>query len=80
MTLQTSSPMTPAEAAAVLNSIGYRRDWTNEELIAATPKDMVDRVITALQVHAEAAFAEADALEAEGRQRRHLKSVPTTSN
>jgi hypothetical protein len=68
-------PLTPrptmplAEAKQVLASIGYRPDWTNEQLLAATPYDMRQRVQTALRVMASAYLAEARELEAEMRRR-----------
>lgn len=60
----TTNNMTVAEAHSLLTSIGYREDWTLDQLIAATPGDMIERVLLAMSVSAEAAQAEANALKA----------------
>lgn len=54
--------MTFEEAEELLESIGYRQDWTTQELIAAVPFDMAERFATALEVSAAEYAARADAL------------------
>ena len=52
------------EAEDILESIGYDSDWTEDQLIAAIPEDMIDNVAEALKVSSAANKAEAEALRA----------------
>lgn len=65
----TPRRMTFAEAKEVLAGIGYRHDMTLNELVAATPADMLLTVETALTVAAEGYAAEAEELLAFGKAR-----------
>ena len=70
--MQHESEMTLPEANILLGSIGYRADWSEPELIDATAHlspPAKSRISIALRVTAAAAFAEANALEAEGQRR-----------
>lgn len=63
MTVSNLHPMTLAEALSVLAGIGYREDWTIDQLRAATPADMRSIVAAALRITAAAAHAEANRIE-----------------
>lgn len=55
--------MSLSEAHSVLAGIGYRTDWTIDELRAAVPVDMRQLVAIALRVVAASEMAEANGLE-----------------
>ncbi len=63
MTVTNLHSMTLVEASVILTAIGYRTDWTVEQLRAATPPDLRKNVALALRITAAADMAEANGLE-----------------
>lgn len=62
------TPMTLDEARELLDSIGYREDWSRPQLLDAvkgSPDEFLLCVQRALRITGQAAQAKADALEAE---------------
>lgn len=62
MTVTNMHPMTLPEAEAILSAIGYRPEWTFEQLRAVVPVEMAQRVVSALRITAAAEHDRANRL------------------
>lgn len=59
--------MTQREACDLLDAMGYDPSWTEQQIMAAVPVSMRNRVAAALRLLGSSEMAEADALEREGQ-------------